>query len=456
MRFVTHFKSFFEIAQSVREGSVTAEQRVALTLDDIQHRNDRYNCFTRLFADESIAAARVVDRKVAAGENPGVLAGVPFGVKDLFDVAGYVTTAGAKLRTNAPVVKKDAVAIQRLKAAGAILIGTLNMDEFAYGFATVNSHFGTTRNPHDPSRLAGGSSGGSAAAVAAGLVPLTLGSDTNGSVRVPAALCGLWGIRPADGAIPVEGTFPFAEILDTVGPFTRTSSELAAAYQILSQSPDWGSSSSPRVARLGGWFANNASDEVTAAIDHVMSCLGTNAIVEMPEAETARSASFLITAAQGGALHLETLRIKAMEYDPAVRDRLLAGAMLPTAIYLRAMAYRKYFRAKIKSLFEQYDILIAPTTPMVAPSIDDATIWMDGKAVSARAHLGIYTQPLSLAGIPVVSTPYYRPHALPIGLQFATTPGREAMLFKLLHELEKAKVVGSSPPPINEKHDENA
>ncbi len=438
-----HPDSLIEIADGVRSGTLKAVDLTKAVIEDVSQRNRDYVCFTRVLADEAMAAARVVDQQVANGVNPGPLAGVPFAVKDLYDVAGLPTTAGAKMRIDAPPAQRDAVVVSRLKAAGAVLIGTLNMDEYAYGFATVNPHFGTTRNPHDVHRLAGGSSGGSAAAVAAGFVPLTLGSDTNGSVRVPAALCGLWGIRPADGAISVEGTFPFVKILDTVGPFTRSAAELELVYSLmsgtsLSHSALSETTRAPRIARLSGWFAKDACPEVLAALDKVMAHLGVSNIADMPEAETARSASYLITAAQGGALHLDTMRTRAMEYDPAVRDRLLAGAMLPASIYQNAMDFRSYFRKRVKLLFEQYDVLIAPTTPVVAPRIDQATILIDGKPASARAHLGIYTQPLSLAGIPVVSAPYNVTNGMPIGLQFATAPGREAMLFQLLRELEDA------------------
>ncbi len=433
--------SLIELAKGVRCGALKAIDLAEGVIRDVAHRNRDYLCFTRVLVDEAVVAARAVDQQVANGIDPGPLAGVPFAVKDLYDVAGLPTTAGAKMRIAAPPAKRDAVAVSRLKAAGAVLIGTLNMDEYAYGFASVNPHFGTTRNPHDKNRLAGGSSGGSAAAVAAGFVPLTLGSDTNGSVRVPASLCGLWGIRPADGAISVEGTFPFAKILDTVGPFTRSAAELELVYALLSNSDLSNSASSEstrslRIARLGGWFAKDACPEVLTALDKVMAHLGVSDIADMPEAETARSASYLITAAQGGALHLETMLTRAMEYDPAVRDRLLAGAMLPAVTYQKAMAFRSYYRGRVKLLFEKYDILIAPTTPVVAPRIDQATIVIDGKPASARANLGIYTQPLSLAGIPVVSAPYNVSGGMPIGLQFATAPGREAMLFQLLRELE--------------------
>ncbi len=449
-------ESIIDIAGGVRSGTLKATELAKAVLEDVSRRNSVYNCFTRVLGESAMSAAAAIDQQVVKGIDPGPLAGVPFAVKDLVDVAGLATTAGAKMRIAAPPATRDAVIVARLKAAGAVLIGTLNMDEYAYGFATVNPHFGTTRNPHDVDRLAGGSSGGSAAAVAAGFVPLTLGSDTNGSIRVPASLCGLWGIRPADGAISVEGTFPFVEILDTVGPFTRTAADLELVYELLSGSTVSGSTVSgstvsgsmgiPRIARLDGWFAKDACPEVIDALDKVMSHLGVNAIAEMPEAETARSASYLITAAQGGALHLDTMRTQAMEYDPAVRDRLLAGAMLPTAIYQNAMAFRSFFRRQVKTLFKRFDILIAPTTPVVAPRIDQATIVIDRKPASARANLGIYTQPLSLAGIPVAAAPFHVSSGLPIGLQFATAPGREAMLFKLLRELENSGLLKCKPP----------
>ncbi len=422
------------MAEEVRAGVVSAESVTRRTLADIHRRNDLFTAFTRIFDDSALAAARAVDARVAAGDDPGPLAGVPFAVKDLFDVQGYATTAGASMRLDAPPAVRDAWAVRRLKAAGAILVGTLNMDEYAYGFATVNAHFGTTKNPHDGTRLAGGSSGGSAAAVAAGLVPLTLGSDTNGSIRVPASLCGVWGMRPGDGAIPLDGVFPFVAALDTIGPFTSTLRELRTAYDVLSGSRPVGGPK-PRVARLGGFFARNASAEAVTAIDAVMDHVGSGAVIDLAQAEAARSAAFLITAAQGGALHLETLRTRAMDYDPAVRDRLLAGAMLPVAAYLKAWEVRARWRRQVARAFETYDILLAPATPTVAPRIDEGTILIDGKPASARANLGIYCQALSLAGVPVISAPYDK-GTLPIGVQCVTAPGREGMLFDWLEKLE--------------------
>ncbi len=418
---------------------ISAVDRIAEVLADIRERDGRYRCFTDVLADEAMRDAEAVD----AGIVTGPLAGIPFAVKDLFDLEGRVTSAGSVVRRNAAPAPRDAEAVRRLKAAGAILVGTLNMDEFAYGFATVNANFGTTRNPHDPERLAGGSSGGSAAAVAADFVPLTLGSDTNGSVRVPASLCGVWGIRPGDGVLPSQGCFPFVRSLDQIGPFARSAADLALVYEVLAGSKlALGQSSPPRIAKLDGWFVRHAGADALEAMEMIDA-----PSVSLSGAEIARSASFLITAAEGGALHLPTLRQQAMEYDPAVRDRLIAGAMLPAALLVKAQRYRDAFRAEIATLFNEVDILVAPATPSVAPRIDEGTLMIDDKPVSARANLGLLTQPLSLAGIPVIAAPVNRPGRLPIGLQFATAPGREAMLFDLMLKLEQDGVLAAGILP---------
>ncbi|ESQ91246.1 amidohydrolase [Asticcacaulis sp. AC460] len=391
-------------------------------------QNDRHNAFTRILADQA--------RRDAATSKTGRLAGMPFAVKDLFDIAGLPTTAGARKRLDAMPAKADATVITRLKAEGAVLIGTTNMDEYAYGFATVNAHFGTTLNPHDLDRLAGGSSGGSAAAVAAGLVPLALGSDTNGSIRVPASLCGVWGMRPAMDDVPLEGVFPFVHALDTVGPFTRSLADLKLAYEVMSGRVLATASGTPRIARLTVFFARNAGPDALAAVAAIEA-----EPLDLSMADAARSAAFLITAAQGGALHLNTLKCSAMDYDPAVRDRLIAGAMLPSATYLRAQDLAVRWRAQVAEALERYDILVAASTPVTAPRIEDSTIEISGQTVSARANLGILAQPLSLAGIPVISAPV-RKTGLPIGLQFATAPGREALLFDYLAGLEAGGIVG--------------
>lgn len=223
-------------AAAVRRGNISAVEVVTATLARIEKRDRELNCFTALTA-ETLADAKQIDRAVATGQDPGPLAGVPFAVKNLFDIAGLTTIAGSKINAEKPAAAQDATALRALKRAGAVLIGTVNMDEYAYGFVTENTHYGPTHNPHDLTRIAGGSSGGSAAAVAAGLVPLTLGSDTNGSIRVPAALCGVFGLKPTYGRLSRAGVVLFANSFDHIGPFARSVRDIATAFDVL-QGPD--------------------------------------------------------------------------------------------------------------------------------------------------------------------------------------------------------------------------
>lgn len=420
-------------------------------LSAIRARDGRYKAMVTLTEDEALKDAQALDARQAQEATSGALAGVPFGVKALFDVAGLPTTAGAGMLRDAPAATADAPAVQRLKDAGGILVGVCNMDEFAYGFVTVNAHYGTTTNPHDTQRLAGGSSGGSAAAVAGELLPLTLGSDTNGSIRVPASLCGIYGIKPAHGALPVEGTYPFVECLDDIGPFTRTAAELRLAYDILAARPTSVSGDTRdrplRVARLGGWFATMIGGEASAAMDALYDRLGIGEAVELPDVARARSAAFIITACEGGTHHLPALRRDPMGFDPAVRDRLLAGALFPASAYIAAKAFQQQFVQDVLALFDHYDVLIAPATPDVAPRIDDPFVDIGGKRMPARANLGILTQPLSLAAVPVVAAPLLRPGRLPLGIQLVGAPGREDQLFAFAEQLERDGVTGYSPPP---------
>jgi aspartyl-tRNA(Asn)/glutamyl-tRNA(Gln) amidotransferase subunit A len=400
---------------------------------------DSLHAITRLLPERARAEARAVDALVAAGADPGPLAGVPYGVKDLFDIAGLPTTAGSTIYAEAPPAKADAEAIARLRNAGAILVATLNMDEFAYGFATINARHGTTRNPHDQSRLAGGSSGGSAAAVAGGMLPFSLGSDTNGSVRVPASLTGIYGLKPSHEGLPLTGVFPFAKSFDDVGPFTVSAGDMALVWEVLS-SRDAAPCGRPlRVARLGGRFRENADPEQLAAIDVIA---GGTPLVEFPDVGRARSAAFLMTAFEGGSQHRDALSEQAMAFDPATRDRLLAGVLLPRGIYEEASRFRRSFRRELQKVMADFDVLIAPTTPCTAPLIEDPRILIDGALSPARADLGIHTQPITFAGLPSLSVPLRREGRLPIGLQLIGKPGGEPDLMHFAAKLEDDGITG--------------
>ncbi|MBS4074078.1 AtzE family amidohydrolase [Ameyamaea chiangmaiensis] len=437
-----------EIASKVRAGELNPTAVIGGAIALIEGADTRYNSVTRVLGPRAIGEAEALGRRLRAGEDVGPLAGVPFGVKDLFDMAGEVTTAGSIVLNENPPADADASVVRRLCAAGAIPVATLNMDEFAYGFATENAHYGVTRNPHDVDRLVGGSSGGSAAAVAAGLLPVTLGSDTNGSIRVPASLCGVWGLRPTQGLLPLEGVFPLSASLDVVGPFTASLDDLQLVFEVLA---DRAVGTPPdveglRIAQLGGWFARNMAPEMEQGVTRVLAHLRAADVVELPNVERARAAAFIITAAEGGNLHLPRLRARAAAYDPATRDRLMAGALMPATRILQAQRFRTWFRAQAHALFERYDVLVAPAVPGVAPRRDQPVIVVDGAEVPARANLGLYTQPLSFVGMPILTAPL-TVEGLPLGVQLIAAPGREDRLFAVARSLESAGIAGCTLVP---------
>ena len=437
------------IAADVRAKRRSARDVTVEALARIRARNAELNAFTGVFERRALERAEKIDALVAQDRDPGPLAGVPFAAKNLFDVAGFVTRAGAKVTAGDPPAARDADAVAAWEGSGAVLVGVTNMDEFAYGFVTENAHDGPTRNPHDAERIAGGSSGGSAAAVGAELVPLALASDTNGSIRVPAALCGIFGIRPTYGRLSRRGAYPFVESLDTIGPLARTAADLRLSYASLD--PHFRPPAvpfTPRCARLGGYFDSGLLPEARRAVDTVCAALGATTVIELAHAREAREAAFLITAAEGGALHLDRLRSRAGEYDPATRDRLIAGALTPSAWYLRAQRFAAVFRAEMARTFATHDVLIAPVTPYPATLIGQKTIEIDGLSTEIRPNLGIFTQPITLAGCPVVSVPVVVRGALPLGVQLIGPAGSESLLLAVAEQLEAHGAVGAGAVPV--------
>ena len=452
---VTAASTATQIADAVRGGQASAVRVVEVCLARIATRNEALGAFTAVTAERAIAQAQRVDRAMANGQPVGPLAGVPFAVKNLFDIEGLPTLAGSKINRDRAPATADATLVSRLEAAGAVLVGALNMGEYAYDFTGENAHDGPSRNPHDPTRMSGGSSGGSGTAVAAGLVPLALGSDTNGSIRVPSSLCGLFGLKPTYGRLSRGGTFPFVASLDHVGPMARSVDDLAASAAAMAGADprDPACVASPphplepeaieslRIARLGGWFARQGTPDAFAAVDAVCGALGATRTVEMEVAQEARAAAYVITMAEGAALHMDRLRTRHADYDPDVRDRLLAGAMIPGAWVTKAQKVRRHVQARMRALFETTDILIAPATPCTAPRLGQKTFTLDGVEMAVRPNLGIFTQPISFIGLPVVAVPVWLPdNALPIGVQVIAAPWREDRALAVARHLEQAGV----------------
>ena len=454
------------MATAVRSGGVTAEALVRASLDRIAATDGRINAFTALLQERALHRAHGIDRTDKAALP---LAGVPFAVKNLFDIEGVTTLAGSKIERGKPPATADALLVQRLEAAGAVLVGALNMDEYAYGFTTENSHEGPCRNPHDTGRIAGGSSGGSAAAVAAGQVPLTLGSDTNGSIRVPASLCGVFGLKPTFGRLPRTRSYPFVSSLDHLGPFARSVRDLALSYDAM-QGFDAGdpgcarrmvepvapllahsaAAHGLRVGILGGWFHEKAQPEAREAVDRVARALGAKRGVELPLVEAGRAAAFLVTNAEGAALHLPDLRQRAADFEPLSRDRFLAGALLPAAWVARAQRVRQKYAEAVAHVFHDYDLLLAPSTPCAATPIGAEWFEINGQRLPVRPNMGLLTQPISCIGLPVCAVPVWGVNArLPIGVQLIAPPWREDTALRAAAFLEQTGVVRAPVAPLN-------
>jgi aspartyl-tRNA(Asn)/glutamyl-tRNA(Gln) amidotransferase subunit A len=309
--------------------------------------------------------------------------------------------------------------------------------------------------------MAGGSSSGSAAAVAGGLVPLTLGSDTNGSIRAPASLCGVFGLKPTYGRLSRARTFPFSASLDHVGPLARSAHDLALAYDAMQgQDADdpvcadravepvasllQRGAAGLRIAVAGGYFKCKTAETVYA-VDRVAAALGANREIIIPQAERARSAAYIVTASEAGSLHLERLRARAQDFDPAVRDRLIAGAMLPASLIVKAQKFRRWYQREFLKLFAEVDAILAPATPCTAPLIGQKTFMFDGVEIPLRPNLGVYTQPISFIGVPVVTVPVPL-SPLPIGVQVIAAPWREDVALRIAHALETQGAVAAMRP----------
>ncbi len=445
-----------EIAEAVKAGKVTARAVTEAALKRIERHNPMLGAFTDVTAERALEQAELVDSKISNAMDPGPLAGVPFAVKNLYDIKGIPTRAGSKINRDNPPAARDATLVTRLEAAGAVLLGGLNMDEYAYGFTGENAHDGPSRNPHGLDHMTGGSSAGPAAAVAGGLVPLSLGSDTNGSIRVPASFCGLFGLKPTYGRLSRAHSFPFVSSLDHLGPFARSTRDLALAYDLMQGYDEADPAQTKRVneptsARLkhpipglriavaGDYFLG--TPEVQAVVQKVAKALEVTKTVTLPDAQAARAAAFLITMAEGATLHLDRLRQRPDDFDPEVRDRLLAGTMLPAVWVERAQKLRRVFRERVLKLFDGVDAILAPATPMKAPLLGQKTAMFGGVELPVRPNLGIFTQPLSFIGLPVATVPVWQyGEDLPLGVQVIAAPWREDVCLRIAHQLETAGV----------------
>ncbi len=455
------------LLRAIAAGEVSAAEVCEQSIVRIAATETQVNAFTDRTVARARAEAAAVDRRRAAGEVLPPLAGLPYAVKNLFDIQGLTTLAGSKVNRGLPPAHEDAVLVQRLHTAGAVLLGGLNMDEYAYGFTTENTHYGPTRNPHDLGRTAGGSSGGSGAAVAAGQVPLALCSDTNGSIRVPASLCGVWGLKPTFGRLSRRGTYPFVHSIDHLGPVADCVETLALAYDAM-QGPDpldpgcHALSVQPaaptlhtgvqglRIGVLGAYFHEHASEPARAVVAQAAQLLGAREQVEWPDAALGRAAAFIVTASEGGSLHLDDLRKRAEDFEPVSVDRFIAGALQPAHWYVRAQRFRRAYRDRVNALFADWDVLLCAATPVSATLLGQEFIEVNGQRHPTRPSMGLLTQPISFAGCPVVVAPMWPEgtRGLPLGVQLVAAPWNEHLALRAAAVLQAAGAAGPKEPPL--------
>jgi aspartyl-tRNA(Asn)/glutamyl-tRNA(Gln) amidotransferase subunit A len=446
--------SMVELAARVRRRDVSAVAVTQAHLDRIASLDDRLRAFITVMADDALSSAREVDAAIAAGRAVGPLAGVPVGLKDLCQTKGVRTTAGSRLLADF-VPDTDATVVTRLRAAGAIVLGKLNMHEFAYGPEGLNIHYGHSWNPWDAAthRMCGGSSSGSAAAVAAGLCAGAIGSDTGGSIRIPAALTGLSGIKPTYGRVSRSGALPLSWSLDHVGPMCRSAADCAlmlgaiAGHDAADASssrqavPDYpgaltGDIRGLRVGMLRPYFLEFADAEVRTAVEAaVESLLGLGATVtdvNIPHVPLSMGATSPVIGAEAYAYHEKWLKTRWTDYGPDVRERLAVGAFVSGADYVNGQRTRAMIRHDVNAALSRCDVLIAPSTPVAAPEIGAETVSVNGETHPVRGALLRFTRPFNATGHPAASIPCgFTDNGLPIGLQLVGRAFDEATVLRV-------------------------
>ncbi len=454
-----HYLTIADAARLIESKCLSPVELVTAHLNRIAQTDDRLNSFITLLADEAVEAAAEAEGAIQRGEYRGALHGIPIGLKDLYYTKGIRTTVGSKIMQDF-VPDYDAAVTERFRNAGATLIGKLQMHEFALGATSENPHYGPAHNPWDITRITGGSSGGSGSAVAAGQCMAALGSDTGGSVRIPASACGIVGLKPTFGRVSRHGVFPLANSLDTVGPMTRTVRDAAIVMNAIAGCDKRDASSANRpdedFTRLLGqdisgmrvglpqeYFYDVIDDEVSAAVQQAALILeGLGAHVEecsIPALNDSVSISGTILLTEAAEIHLDNLREHADDLDADVRRRLEEGAMTPAVTYIAAQRARASFNREIARAMRTYDILLAPTTAIGAPKIGDSMVEVSGVSEAKLAIMPRLTRPHNICGIPTVSVPCgFTSEGLPIGMQIAARAFEDAVALQVAYAYEQA------------------
>jgi aspartyl-tRNA(Asn)/glutamyl-tRNA(Gln) amidotransferase subunit A len=462
-----HFKNdsnltIATLAPLIRRGKVSPVELTEFFLDRISRFNPSLNAFLTVTAEFARRQARRAEKEIAAGRYLGPLHGIPISLKDLFNTKGVRTTAGSKILRNF-IPKGNAIAVDRLFKAGAVLLGKTNLHEFAYGVTSVNPHFGAVHNPWDLDRIAGGSSGGSAAAVSAGLCLASLGTDTGGSIRIPSSACGIVGLKPTRGLVPLEGVIPLAFSLDHVGPMCRSVQDAALMLNALvNATPGIAVVNYRRDLRDGvrglriglpkKYFLGGLKNEVRAAVleaCRVLEKLGARIEeVRLRGVEDTARLVAEITVAEALAFHWNRLRRRPQDYGADLRERMEKSLNQPTVVYLHAQEKRREITRTFTAALEKVDALVAPTLPIVAPLIEENEVTIGRAKEPVRTVLLRFTRPGNLTGLPAISIPCgVSPEKMPVGLQILGGHYDEARLLRIARAYEQATTWHNLFPP---------
>ncbi|MFF8643010.1 amidase [Streptomyces sp. NPDC015345] len=438
-----------EAAKAIAARELSPVELTDSVLRRVESVEGRLNAYVTVLAEAARRTAVRAERDIAAGRHLGPLHGIPMGLKDLIDVAGLPTKAGSRVRESAPVADRDSTVASRLRAAGAVLLGKTHTHEFAYGLTTPQ-----TRNAWAHDRVAGGSSGGSAVAVAAGQATFALGTDTGGSIRVPAALNGVVGLKPTYGLVPVRGVTPLSRSLDHVGPITRTVEDARLVLEALlggagdTASPAGGSLAGLRVGVPRNHYFDRVHPEVEEAVRAAVDALGALGAelvgVDIPMSEYLQATQWGLMVPEATAYHQRTLRTSPELYSDDVRTLLEAGGLVPAGDYLRARRSRTLMREAWTRLFETVDVVAAPTVPATATHRDQRTIpWPDGSDESVSDAYVRLSAPANITGLPALTLPVGADTAgLPIGMQLIGRPRAEATVVRTGRAYEAAHAPG--------------
>ena len=434
-------------ARRLRSGETSSTQAVEDCLRRIDADNPRLNAFIRILAEDARRQAADADRELASGIDRGPLHGVPVSVKDVFDIAGTVTTAASRVREGI-VASRDALAVTRLRRAGAVIVGKTNLHEFAFGTTNEDSAFGPARNPLDDTRSPGGSSGGSAASIVAGMALATLGTDTGGSIRIPAAACGLVGLKPGYDELPADGVVPLSRTLDHIGPLTATVSDgWHMLHALRDRAPAKPLSVTPaRSLTLGvprRYFCDVLDDDVRRAFEAALETLrgegATIGEVDIPHAPLIASIYLHIVFGDAAAYHADALDTMPDKYTPNVRLRLEMARYVTAEDYVRALDGRRVLRCEVDSSLSGIDALVLPTLPIVAPPIGAVTVQIGERHEPVRNLMLRLTQLFNLTGHPAITLPCGASAAgLPCGLQLVGVTGQTDNLLQMAAGVEHA------------------